>query len=588
MKKTLQMLIVFAFLFVGWNNQANAQTCQWAKQSSQGYIWEQDWSGFQSGTLIFTTDANNNAIVAGGFVSDTFKLDTVILTRKEYGCTFFIAKYDENGNLLWARQAYHSMLAVGPPRSICTDHNGNIFVVGEYGESGQDTVIFGPDTLIGGRSFLVKYDPNGNVLFAKSFGDQNLLGGTAMSFTCVNADPSGNVFVSGYFICHSIIFGSDTLNNYSDSLYQIFAGTIMADGFLVKFNGTTGAEIWAKKIGDNYSESVTCNATDPNGNVIITGVFTSDSLQIGSNTLYNTANDSGRFSNIFLAKIDGSTGNALWAKNYNTAILQVSYSELGPPDITTDIYGNIYMNGGYGSGTFLLDTITVSGNFLAKFNGNGNVQWAKNNLTGSISSDNSGNLYLLGYYQYSVVLNSMTLHDTSWRYYIAKFDGNGGLISAENIGSSGQVIGTGGTDGLIKAGINNDVFVSYSFDYDSLFMPPFSLTNPYNIAADGNDTAIFFIAKFTGFSNGIPNIFSDENIIIVYPNPATTLLNIHHSTCTSPETLLITDLLGTEVYKEILTGIDNTISISTWSAGIYFYEVRSNTDIARGKFVKEL
>ena len=90
MKKTLQMLIVFAFLFVGWNNQANAQTCQWAKQSSQGYIWEQDWSGFQSGTLIFTTDANNNAIVAGGFVSDTFKLDTVILTRKEYGCTFLL------------------------------------------------------------------------------------------------------------------------------------------------------------------------------------------------------------------------------------------------------------------------------------------------------------------------------------------------------------------------------------------------------------------------------------------------------------------------------------------------------------------
>jgi hypothetical protein len=37
----------------------------------------------------------------------------------------------------------------------------------------------------------------------------------------------------------------------------------------------------------------------------------------------------------------------------------------------------------------------------------------------------------------------------------------------------------------------------------------------------------------------------------------------------------------------MLTGIDNTITISTWSAGLYFYEVRSTTDVARGKFVKE-
>jgi hypothetical protein len=50
--------------------------------------------------------------------------------------------------------------------------------------------------------------------------------------------------------------------------------------------------------------------------------------------------------------------------------------------------------------------------------------------------------------------------------------------------------------------------------------------------------------------------------------------------------LIITDLLGTEVYKEMLTGIDNTITISTWSAGIYFYEVRSMNGIAHGKFIK--
>jgi hypothetical protein len=77
-----------------------------------------------------------------------------------------------------------------------------------------------------------------------------------------------------------------------------------------------------------------------------------------------------------------------------------------------------------------------------------------------------------------------------------------------------------------------------------------------------------------------------KNYISIYPNPASTILNIHHSTCTTPETLLITDLLGTVVYKAELHGIDNTISISTWSAGIYFYEVFGSNGIERGKFVK--
>ncbi len=83
---------------------------------------------------------------------------------------------------------------------------------------------------------------------------------------------------------------------------------------------------------------------------------------------------------------------------------------------------------------------------------------------------------------------------------------------------------------------------------------------------------------------GIPS----TNKVFVYPNPANNTLNIHSQLSILHSQLIITDLLGTEVYKEMLTGIDNTISISTWSAGLYFYEVRSNNSSIRGKFVKEL
>ena len=102
-----------------------------------------------------------------------------------------------------------------------------------------------------------------------------------------------------------------------------------------------------------------------------------------------------------------------------------------------------------------------------------------------------------------------------------------------------------------------------------------------------------FIDAYTGCSNaGINEQISQEQISL-YPNPASTILNIHHSTCISPETLLITDLLGTAIYQQpINNSTQSTIDISTWSAGIYFYcltPALSNGEgvSVRGKFIKE-
>ncbi len=89
-----------------------------------------------------------------------------------------------------------------------------------------------------------------------------------------------------------------------------------------------------------------------------------------------------------------------------------------------------------------------------------------------------------------------------------------------------------------------------------------------------------------GTTLGINNPSSQPFTVKVYPNPTNSILNIHQSIYSS-NNLIITDLLGNEVYKENLRGIDNTISISTWSAGIYFYEVRGQEGSTRGKFIKQ-
>ncbi len=88
-------------------------------------------------------------------------------------------------------------------------------------------------------------------------------------------------------------------------------------------------------------------------------------------------------------------------------------------------------------------------------------------------------------------------------------------------------------------------------------------------------------------STGIKEISSSNGGVSIYPNPANNRLNIHRQLSTSNSLLIITDILGNEVHRGTLTGMDNSIAISTWSNGVYFYEVRSENTSIRGKFVKE-
>ena len=56
--------------------------------------------------------------------------------------------------------------------------------------------------------FLTKYDANGNVLWAKSFGGINIDIGSSVAI-----DASGNAYLTGIFYSPSITFGDYTLTN---------------------------------------------------------------------------------------------------------------------------------------------------------------------------------------------------------------------------------------------------------------------------------------------------------------------------------------------------------------------------------------
>ncbi|MEI6817345.1 MAG: choice-of-anchor tandem repeat GloVer-containing protein [Bacteroidota bacterium] len=110
----------------------------------------------------------------------------------------------------------------------------------------------------------------------------------------------------------------------------------------------------------------------------------------------------------------------------------------------------------------------------------------------------------------------------------------------------------------------------------------------YHVLRTTNTMA--YVNVIQGFT-GIKNIPSQPFTVSVYPNPANNTINIHQSFTSPNELVIITDILGHEVYKAPLMAIDNTIELTKWSSGVYFYEVKMRPDGSgesiRGKFIKQ-
>ena len=182
---------------------------------------------------VYLSGSYNNLDNAGIL---SFGVDTV------YGNNLiFLTKYDASGNVMWAKSyvtdtsipEYITALA------ITIDLNGNIYMSGRFNGS---ALIFGNDTFknqgntslgvpILSDAFILKFDTNGNALWATS------IGGTRDDIaTGIATDISGNLYVSGYFSSSTLAFGIHTItdNNAPDTTSE--SGPYFP--FLAKYGNT--------------------------------------------------------------------------------------------------------------------------------------------------------------------------------------------------------------------------------------------------------------------------------------------------------------------------------------------------------------
>jgi hypothetical protein len=543
-----------------------------SKTNAQSWLWGEMGKG-SSDTYAVAADNKGNAYLAGYFI-DSISFGSKLLTSLSIDS--YLVKYDSSGNIKWISQSKvtsHSGEAF--TMFIATDNYGNTYATGWF----IDTVVFGSDTLRfvphnGGYydCYLVKYDANGNVAWARQAGIPPTFAGRGCDPYSVATDRIGNIYITGSTNGGPVYFGTDTLN----SAYGAF--------FLVKYN-SSGNVLWAEQ-----SQGIACGysvAADSAGNTYVTGALTSAVVSFGLDTL------STKWAPLFLVKYD-TGGNVQWAKDAN---LPSGYSSGASWSVACDRTGNAYITGSVGD-TLIFGTDSLKGPlgsynlFLVKYNSGGNVIWAKQSqgykdsgYAGgySIAIDSLNHVYISSGLVGKIVFGTAIFSDTSTlgdASLILQLDTAGNVwcgSARDGGGDDNSTIATDPSGKYVYWG--GDVAVTMIFGKDTVI---------------GSNIEPPFIARWQPCSNnteGMNGISSVYDKVLLFPNPDNGRFTIEQSAEKQDETIEIYNMLGEKIYSTQFEAskAQLSIDISNQPSGIYLYKVISEEDsyVAQGKFVIE-
>lgn len=258
----------------------------------------------------------------------------------------------------------------------------------------------------------------------------------------VITDASGNVYYIGYFM------GSVDLDPTAGTFSVVSKGA--QDIFITKLDAA-GNFLWTKTMGGTSSDYGVAIELDALGNIYYTGRYagTCDfDPGVGTYTIQSVGNTQ---YDVIISKLDPS-GNFLWAKSIGGSTADEGHS------ISRDGAGFIYVSGYFtgtadfdpGPGSYSL-TATPGGledMFIVKLNTTtGAFSWAVKiggtsiDEAFSIKSDNTGNVFVTGYFGSTVDFDptpgTYTLATTgNYDCFVLKLDNLGNLVWVRTFGST--------------------------------------------------------------------------------------------------------------------------------------------------------
>ncbi len=387
-------------------------------------------------TVQFGTEetdvANSSAIDNAGNIYIAGTTGGDLYSAKGGLADIFLTKYDAAGNKLWGKQIGNG--ASEHAFFVAVDSTGNIYVAADAGDA--ESSLYGP---IVGRFdvVLIKFDSDGNELWAKQAGSANIDYPVA-----ITVDSNDNVYVAG--------------DTYAD-LYGENLGSI--DYFIVKYD-SAGNELWAKHFGTAYADYVKSIASDSQGNIYVTGNTTANDGYKNRAVDYDA----------FIVKYD-SNGNKVWGE-----MIGLADSNESANVVNVDDSDNVYISGSTTGSIFAVNA-GESDILFIKYDAGGNNVFAKQFGTWKSETVTSFDFASNNTFYFTGTANIIASQSSIHGFFLAEFDVTDDSFTplefsvdcddvsslSVSAGSNGNIYLTGAIDGTIDSSVSYgdvDAFLS--------------------------------------------------------------------------------------------------------------------------------
>ncbi len=485
-----------------------------------------DWQRCYGGTASEGTNCIQPTSDGGYILVSTSKSNDGDVNGNNGGWDIWVVKISASGSLVWQKSLGGTGDDFANAIQLTTD--GGYIIAGYTGSNnGNVTNNHG-----GFDAWIIKLSASGSLVWQKSIGGSNDDFANSIIIT-----PDGGYLMAGSTASNN----GDVTGNHGNK-----------DAWIVKLSAS-GGFLWQKAMGggsDDYANNI---QPTPDGGFIMAGFTGSIGGDVSSN---HGNNDS------WIVKLS-SLGALVWQKSFGGTNDDYAFS------IQPTLEGG-YIFAGF---TFSTDG-EITGNYgnidawVVKLSSLGDLEWQKN-IGGSnfdfiycIQLTIDGGYIVVGYSN-SVdfdVLGNHGNHD----YWAVKLSDSGTIIWQKTIGGIGD-------DQANNIQVTNDggyIISGQTFSTDG------DVTGNHG----GGDAWVVKLGP------DLSTTTFEKESVEVYPNPATTMLNIKNNNETPFEKITIIDLMGKIVLSQTNT---NQVNIAPLASGLYIIEAVSGTKKLMAKFVRD-
>ncbi len=322
-----------------------------------------------------TTLSDDSTVVTGDFSgSATFGKgeanETVLVS---YGIQdIFVARYNPDGTLAWAKRAGGTYYYGDWGRGITTLSDDSIVVSGAFcdtaifgeGEA-NETVLVSPAGGLHHDIFVARYNPDGTLAWAKRAGEASF--DSSHGITTLSDDST---VMTGSF-CQSATFGEGEAN---ETVLESYGNR---DIFVARYN-PDGTLIWAKRAGGTDVDGGHGITTLSDDTTVVTGSYRGSAI-FGEGEANETVLVSAEKADIFVARYNHD-GTLVWAEraggtdsDYGRGITSLSGD-------STVVTGRFNSTATFGEGEPNETVLVPDGDhdiFVARYNPDGTLAWAK-------------------------------------------------------------------------------------------------------------------------------------------------------------------------------------------------------------------